>query len=299
MSLEINKFYFKEHKTSYFGWLIILLVLSICNVRAGEFYVLINADGGITAVDTLVQQGNQNPLPTNFLMETLTLFPPESVNYLIFDRPTGNLLDLVNQSPDWSQARLFRTLIIKYPFATDATPILQSFENDSLVESVDYQSAVLNPVVFEPEPLVAGDDLFVNIAMNSECRETGAPGLNIQGLSHNVNQVGNIIELEVIMNVFLFPPGMPTICLNQSNNFTQYSLGDLSENPYQLKIFKVYGNPPFPIDPSQRVFLGERNFQVLALAGSTHSIPIFNFFGVIILLLLMLIVVRSKYQHNQ
>lgn len=270
----------------------LLILLSFHTANAGTFYVLINASGGIAAVDTLVQQGHQHPTPSNYLMDALTTYPPTSVNYLIFDRPTGNLLNLVNQSPDWSTARLYRTIVIEYPFATDATPILQSFQTDALVESVDYQSAVLNPIVFVPEPLLSDSSVLVNIAMNTDCNELGVPGLNIQGLSYNINRIGNIIELEAIMNIF--PPAQPTICTNQSNTYTPYDLGQLPAGQYQLKIYKVYGNPAFPIPPSQRDYLGEKNFQVISAFGGSQPIPTLTFLGLLVLCFLLIFNVRNR-----
>jgi len=75
--------------------------------------VQINADGGIPAVDTIIQQSNQNPAPANFLMETYNTYPPESVRYLLPIIPTGNLLNLINKFPDWSRAQLYRIIIIE------------------------------------------------------------------------------------------------------------------------------------------------------------------------------------------
>ena len=263
---------------------LLLFLLCFNNAIAGTFYVLINAEGGIPAVDTIVQQGNQNPAPDNFLMETFNIYPPESVRYLLTIRPTGNLLDLINQSPNWSQAQLYRTIIIKYPFDIDATPILQSFQNGSLVENVDYISAVLNPIVFEPEPLTSNSNSFVNIAMNSDCEEIGFPTVNIQGLTHNVNHNNQTIELEAIMGV---SPPTTTICPFQTADLTRYDLGVLANGNYTLKIYKVYGNPAFPINESQRVYVGERNFQILSPSGSIQSIPTVGIFGLLMLIILI------------
>ncbi|VAW42046.1 hypothetical protein MNBD_GAMMA01-1216 [hydrothermal vent metagenome] len=263
------------------------------NSNAGNFYLLINADGGIPAVDTIVLQGNQNPAPVDFLMETFNIYPPESVRYLIIDRPTGNLLDLINQSPNWSLAQLYRTIIIEYPFDIDATPILQSLQNDSLVEHVDYTSAVLNPIVFEPEPLTSNSNSFVNIAMNSDCEEIGYPSTNIQGLTHNVNYNNQTIELEVIMEVSPSPP-TTTICLYQTTDLTRYDLGVLPIGDYTLKIYKVYGNPAFPINESLRTYVGERDFQVLSQSGSIQIIPTLGFFSLLIIIILILFMSQNS-----
>lgn len=271
-----------------------LLLFLICfnNANAGIFYVLINADGGIPAVDTIVQQGNQNPAPVNFLMETFNTYEPESVRYLIIDRPTGNLLDLINESPNWSLARLYRTIIIEYPFGIDATPVLQSFQNDSLIENADFTSAVLNPIVFEPEPMTSNSNAFVNIAMNSDCEEIGYPSVNIQGLTHNVNHNDQTIELEAIMGV---SPPTTTICTYQTTDLTRYDLGVLANGNYTLKIYKVYGNPAFPINDSRRIYVGERDFQILLPSGTVQSIPTISFFGLLILIILILLISKNAF----
>lgn len=287
-----NKYFIGNFRKSIRQFYCLLFFL-FCfnNSNAGTFYILINAEGGISAVDTIVQQGNQNPAPANFLMETFNTYPPESVRYLLTIRPTGNLLDLINQSPNWSQAQLYRTIIIEYPFGINATPILQSFQNDYLVENVDYISAVLNPIVFEPDPLVSNSNAFANIAMNSDCEEIGYPSVNIQGLTHNVIQIDQTIELEVIMGV---SPPTTTICPYQSTDLTNYDLGILENGNYTLKIYKVYGNPAFPINESQRAYVGERNFQVLSPSGSIQSIPALSLFGLLIIVFLILFISKPS-----
>jgi len=262
---------------------------------AGTFYVQINADGGITAVDTIVEQGNQNPTPVNFLMDTLTAYPPESVRYLLAIRPVGNLLDQINQNPDWEQAQLYRTIIIEYPFAMDATPILPSFQSDNLVENVNYISAVLNTIVFESESLASNANAFVNIAMNSDCEELGFPGVNIQGLTHNVNIINNVIELEVIMAV---SPPTTTICPYQTTDLTPYDLGVLTSGNYTLKIYKVYGDPAFPIEENQRIYVGERDFLVLGPLGTMQSVPINGIFGLLLMVILILLISKISFQRK-
>lgn len=291
-----NKYFignFRKSIRQFYCLLFFLLYFN--NSYAGTFYILINAEGGIPAVDTIVQQGNQNPPPANFLMETFNTYPPESVRYLLTIRPTGNLLDLINQSPNWSQAQLYRTIIIEYPFGIDATPILQSFQNDSLVENVDYISAVLNPIVFEPEPLNSNSNSFVNIAMNSDCEEIGYPSVNIQGLTHNVNHNNQTIELEAIMGV---SPPTTTICPYQTTDLTRYDLGVLANGNYTLKIYKVYGNPAFPINESQRAYVGERDFQILAPSGSIQNIPTVGFFSLLIIIVLILLISKLTLKRN-
>ena len=266
--------------------LFILFLFFSSTSKAITFNVMINAEGGISAVDTLVEQGHQNPRPSNYLMATLTEYPPDSITYLIIDRPIGNLLELVNENPNWVQAQLYRYVIVRYPFGVDATPILQSLQNDPLVEYVYTNSLVLNPIVFEPEPLISDTNTFVNIALNPACEDYGYPGTNIQGLTHNINHIYQTIELEVIM---MGAPPSTTFCQYQTAYLTLFDLGILDSGHYTLKLYKHYGNSSFPIETDQREYIGERDFYVNSSRGLIKSIPIMNYIGILTYILLILI----------
>ena len=115
----------------------VLLLLST-NLSAKTFHILLSAAAGTPTAEQVVAQANTSPSPPGFLLSSFNSNPPSGVGFLLQDRPQGNLLNLANNNPDWSLAKLFRYLVVTYPDNVDEHNILSSFNADIAITQAGY-----------------------------------------------------------------------------------------------------------------------------------------------------------------
>ncbi len=108
------------------------------NISAKTFHILLSADNGSPTASDVVNQASTSPSPPAWVLSSFNINSPESVDYLILERPIGNLANLVNNAPDWSLAKLYRYLIVRYPDSVDENIILSNFSSDSNILKSGY-----------------------------------------------------------------------------------------------------------------------------------------------------------------
>jgi len=116
----------------------LILISSTGLVNSKEFHILIKHGEGAPTPENIVQQANTSPSPPGYLLSSFNEAPPNKVEYLISNRPTGKLLQIMNTDPDWSRSRLHRYLVVTYDESADANQILSNFENDVYVTHSGY-----------------------------------------------------------------------------------------------------------------------------------------------------------------
>jgi len=133
----ISLFHFRRNAKIIISSLIILLLFSQ-NISAKTFHILLTADNGSPTPEDVVVQSLTSPSPPAWLLSSFNLSAPENVDYLILERPVGNLLNLVTNAPDWSLAKLYRYLVVRYPDSVDENAILANFNNDPSIIKAGY-----------------------------------------------------------------------------------------------------------------------------------------------------------------
>ena len=141
---------FKKKSKIILSLLVIMLVYSQ-NISAKTFHILLSSDEGMATPEDIVNQASTSPSPPVWLLSSFNLSSPQSVDYLVKERPFGNLLELINQSPNWSLAKLYNMLIVEYSDSVDENSILINFENDpnvlkaSFVDVLEHTTSLNQP----------------------------------------------------------------------------------------------------------------------------------------------------------
>ena len=133
----ISLLHFKKNTKVVLSSLVIMLFFSQ-NISAKTFHILLSADNGSPTASEVVNQALTSPSPPAWLLSSFNINSPTSVDYLILERPIGNLANLVNNAPDWSLAKLYRYLIVRYPDSVDENVILSNFSNDTNILKSGY-----------------------------------------------------------------------------------------------------------------------------------------------------------------
>ncbi len=115
-----------------------LLLLSTSLSANKTFHILLSADDGTPTAEQVVSQANTSPSPPAWILSSFNDNPPIGVGFLLQDRPQGNLLNLTNNNPGWSLAKLFRYLVVTYPDSIDENVILSSFDADTAITHAGY-----------------------------------------------------------------------------------------------------------------------------------------------------------------
>ncbi len=85
------------------------------NVQAEKvFHILLSADEGAPTPAMVVAESFQSPPPPIPLLTAFTQFRPDSVDYIISERPIGDLANFVSEHPEWTLSRLYRYLVLYY-----------------------------------------------------------------------------------------------------------------------------------------------------------------------------------------
>lgn len=114
---------------------LMLVLLSLNSIAFSKtFHIMLSTEPGAPSADVVVNQASTSPSPPAWVLESFNQESPESVDYLIKERPEGNRLNLVNNAPDWALSKLYRYLVVTYPDAVDENSILSNFQNDGYVE---------------------------------------------------------------------------------------------------------------------------------------------------------------------
>lgn len=96
---------------------------------------MLSNESGAPTPEQVVNQATTSPPPGVYLLNTFNEYNPSVVGYLLFERPYGQRLELIEQYPEWTLAKLYRYLIVTYPEETDTNDLLTSFDNDPYIES--------------------------------------------------------------------------------------------------------------------------------------------------------------------
>ncbi len=112
-----------------------VFLLTPFQVSAKDFILLISNEIGAPSVEDVVNNGSTSPPPDVYILDTFNDFRPDSVSYLLSERPYGQRLDLINQYPDWLLAKMYRYIVVNYPDNADSNDLLNSYDNDQFVLS--------------------------------------------------------------------------------------------------------------------------------------------------------------------
>ena len=110
-----------------------LLLIFTCSAQSSTFHILLSSD---TNVDTIVAESILSPPPPTFTLQAFNSVNPEEVEYLIKQRATGNLLAIMNSSPNWAHTKLQQYLSLTYPNSMDINTIRTSLANDPKIEFI-------------------------------------------------------------------------------------------------------------------------------------------------------------------
>ncbi len=114
---------------------VLLITLACADAFAITFYAEISRDENAPTVELLIQEASTSPpLPVQAL-QAFNNVAPSDVNYLIFNRATGNLKNLMENSPNWSQSKLHQMLVVTYTDNLDVSIIQSSLDNDPYIIS--------------------------------------------------------------------------------------------------------------------------------------------------------------------
>jgi len=144
-------FNFKKKSKTILTLLVVMLVYSQ-SMSAKTFHILLSSDEGMSTPEDIVNQASTSPSPPLWLLSSFNVSSPQSVDYLVNERPFGNLQALINQSPNWSLAKLYNMLIVEYPDSVDENSILTNFDNDpnvlksSYVDVLEFTTSVNPPL---------------------------------------------------------------------------------------------------------------------------------------------------------
>ena len=253
-------------------------------VFAQDFYIQITPEAGIDSVDTIYNEFQESQVQS--ILTVLNAYQPTEIDYLISNRPTGNLLELMIQNPDWIPAQLARTLVITFAYPTDVTAVMDNFENHPDIESVSYEF-ILDPFNFNPNEPISNEDVTLELAYlpSDNCQ---TPSINSQGHAYHVSINNQTINLDIVVT----PPRPPstTLCGLPSNpTLTPYELGQLDQGIYTVNINHVFDTETFPVTDNQRYYMG--NLPLVVRGSGPIQVPTINLFGVILIVFFMLLIV--------
>ena len=263
---------------------ILLSVLCFSNTLAQTFTIRITPEAGFDVIDSIYNEFQQN-LPQSVLT-ILNEHQPADIDYLIQNRPTGHLLQLMIDNPDWSAAQLARYMLIKFPYPVDVREVKENFDNHWALEYVSYDF-VENPVTFTPESPVSSNNVKMNLAFLAGNCET--PSTTENGLSHYIEINGDNINLYVVVR-FHFP-SQPVIC-ELPNNQIDYDLGQLPPNDYEINIYNVYDSNTFPVANEDRYLIGKTELTVRGTPAI--QVPVAGIYTWALLAILMLIMANTR-----
>lgn len=244
------------------------LFLVTLNSWAQTFTIRITPDAGFETIDAIYNEFNtQQP---QSILTILNEYPPESVDYLISNRPTGNLLNLMIASPNWAAAQLARMMVIEYPYPVDLTAVSENFENHPVIEQVgfDYTIDPINFVINSQQNMhqVTMELTFLPL-LNCQF-----PSINAQGQTYDVQIQGNNINLYIVGTT---PFSSTTTCSMDGFELTSYELGELHSGVYNINIYNASESTIFPVSNDFHNLKGQTT---LVLRGSEPvSVPTLSF----------------------
>ena len=116
--------------------IIFLLILLFINpLNAKYFSVEVKRTSPSPALSNILQEVNQSPPPASFSLVAFNTVQPTAVRYLIDERASGNLKNIMDTHPLWSMSRLQQMLLVTYPDSIDSQSIKDSLDNDADVKS--------------------------------------------------------------------------------------------------------------------------------------------------------------------
>ena len=109
--------------------LIIFIIFSHISV-ASTFYAELSRESGAPTPTSIVLEALVSPPPPVFLLDAFNSVPPSEVDFLIKIRATGNLLTIMQNSPNWTQSKLQQIVTLIYPDNIDTLTIQSLLDND-------------------------------------------------------------------------------------------------------------------------------------------------------------------------
>ena len=95
---------------------ICLLVFSLAPhlAPASTFYVLLSSDPEAPTPEAVVFEASISPRPPGSILPAFNAQAPDTVDYLIHRRATGNLRTLMDNSLDWAATKLQQYIVVTY-----------------------------------------------------------------------------------------------------------------------------------------------------------------------------------------
>ncbi|MCB1584338.1 MAG: S8 family serine peptidase [Xanthomonadales bacterium] len=116
--------------------------LSISQSHSKSFLVLLSKPPAAPSPEAVVNQYNNRPANGNWLLSSFNNHPPESVNYLLENRPKGNIRRNIARNPDSYTAKLHRYLIVEYSDKKTDDEIINNLLIDPYVEHAYLNEAI-------------------------------------------------------------------------------------------------------------------------------------------------------------
>lgn len=142
-------------KTSKYHFLFIFFFTFIAALEASSnsFLVLLSKPPAAPSPEAVVNQSNNHPANGNWLLSSFNKYPPKSINYLLQNRPIGNLRSSIARYPDGNTTKLYRYLLVEYSNEEKDEVIINNLLSDPKIDH-----AYLNePIPFVPIESITND----------------------------------------------------------------------------------------------------------------------------------------------
>lgn len=136
----------------------LILMVFVSDVFAEKvFHVLLSYDENAPSPDAVVAESNISPPPPQTLLLSFNAIRPNSVDYVISERPTGDLANFIEAHPKWALSRLYRYVVVSYDDSVDEVQLKSTLSQDQYIEGAIYLTQDSVPTISAPPPNIVNN----------------------------------------------------------------------------------------------------------------------------------------------